>query len=165
MSDDGAMPLNGSWTIRTVDDADVRLRSGKIGLFSVDVKAPVRSGSLHVSAGGIELNLVLALEKLSTGNFLMDGAARGLVSKHDAHDLTYSATGTDSEPWSVTGTAISGDVHVELAVIITPSDSSMQHIELQGSASMGQVHLPLPGLGTVDDFNFEVDAHLKLDPA
>jgi hypothetical protein len=165
MGDDCPMTLSGSWTIRTVDDADVRLRSGRIGLFSVDVKAPVRSGSLRIAASGVELNLVLALEKLSTGNFLMDGAARGLVTKHNAHDLTYSATGTDGQPWRVSGLAVSGDVRVQLAVTITPSDSSMQHIELQGGASMGQVHLPLPGVGTVDDFNFEVDAHLKLDPA
>lgn len=159
------MALTGSWTIRTVDDADVRLRSGRIGLFSVDVKAPVRAGSLHVAADGVRLHLVLALEQLSTGNFLMDGAARGLVSTHDAHDLTYSATGADVEPWTVSGTAIAGDVRVLLEVTITPSDAAMRHVELRGSASMGRVHLPLPGLGTVDDFSFEVDAHLELDPA
>ena len=40
----------------------------------------------------------------------------------------------------------------------------MQEIELVGSADVGTVHLPLPGLGTVDDFSFDVDARLALRP-
>ena len=34
----------GSWIVETVDGAMVRLRSGKIGLINVDVKAPVSGG-------------------------------------------------------------------------------------------------------------------------
>jgi hypothetical protein len=40
----------------------------------------------------------------------------------------------------------------------------MAEIELAGSANVGTVHLPLPGLGTVEDFSFDVDARLALVP-
>ena len=39
----------GSWSVKTVDGADVRLRSGRIGIVTVDVTAPVTSGQLHVA--------------------------------------------------------------------------------------------------------------------
>ena len=159
--------LTGSWQVVTVDGADVRLRSGRIGLFTVDVKAPVRRGLLQVDDAGVRLDLVLALDRLATGNFLMDRAAKSLISGHDAHDLTYVGAGTAAQPWSVTGNARSGDIEVELQLAITAIGSThpMDEIELLGSASMGTVHLPLPGLGTVEDFAFDVDARLALRPS
>lgn len=159
---------HGSWQVHTVDGADVRLRSGKVGLFSVDVTAPVRRGILRVDASEVRLDLILALEQLSTGNFLMDRAAKSVITRHQAHDLTYRASGHGSaEPWHVVGHAVSGDVDVELSVVVTPigTRDPMAEIELVGSATMGTVHLPFPGLGTVDDFNFEVDARLSLVPS
>lgn len=159
------MTDHGSWVIDAVDGADVRLRSGRIGLFSVDVKAPVRSGTLVAGPTGVRLDLVLALNKLSTGNFLMDRAAKSLISRHDASDLNYTGHGEASEhPWQISGHAVSGDVNIELTLSITPigGGDPMAEIELRGSASMGTVHLPLPGLGTVDDFAFDVDARLAL---
>lgn len=159
---------HGTWEVHTVDGADVRLRSGKVGLFSVDVTAPVRRGILRVSASEVYLDLVLALEHLSTGNFLMDRAAKSVITRHQAHDLTYRASGHGSvEPWKVAGHAVSGDVDVELSVTVTPigRHDPMAEIELFGSATMGTVHVPFPGLGTVDDFNFEVDARLGLLPS
>ena len=162
------MITHGSWSIHTVDGADVRLRSGKIGLFTVDVTAPVRHGSLHIDASGVRLDLVLALERLSTGNFLVDRAAKSLVTRHNAHDLTYRANGHAGEqPWNVAGHAVSGDVDVELRVTVSPVGvlNPMDEIEIVGSGDMGTVHLPMPGLGTVDDFSFDVDARLSLLPS
>ena len=34
----------GEWEIAAVDGADVRLRSGRVGLLSVDVSAPLPAG-------------------------------------------------------------------------------------------------------------------------
>lgn len=156
---------HGTWDVHAVDGADVRLRSGSIGLFTVDITAPVRHGTVTIDASGVRVDLVLALEKVSTGNFLMDRAARSLVSRHDAHDLSYRATGPASaQPWEVTGNAVSGDIDVLLALTLTPVGAAhpMDELELVGSASLGTVHLPLPGVGTIDDFNFDVDARLGL---
>lgn len=156
----------GSWTVLAVDGADVRLRSGRIGLVSVDVTAPVTGGELHVTLEHVRLTLHLALDKLSTRNFLMEGAARSLVRRHDAHSLDYAGLGPgDANPWQVSGNAISGNVNVELELTITPvgpSDEPMAEIELMGTANVGTVNLPLPGLGRVDDFSFDVDAKLAL---
>ena len=160
------MSLEGTWSIHTVDGADVRLKSGRIGLVSVDVTAPVSGGELVVASGSARLTLRLALDQLRTGNFLMQAAARSLVARHDAQVLTYDGTGSDvAAGWSVTGHAIAGNVDVELDLVVSaigPSHAPMDEIEIVGSASVGTVHLPLPGLGTVEDFGFDVDARLAL---
>jgi hypothetical protein len=160
--------IEGTWAVHTVDGAEVRLRSGRIGLVSVDVKAPVTGGELTVAAGSARLTLRLALDQLKTGNFLMQAAARALVTRHDAHLLTYDGAGAQAlAPWHVTGHAASGDVDVELDLTVTPCGTApdrMDEIELVGSANLGTVHLPLPGLGTVEDFSFDVEARLALRP-
>lgn len=161
------LPL-GSWSVHTVDGADVRLRSGRIGLVSVDVKAPVTGGELVATADGVHFTLRIALDQLKTGNFLMQAAARTLVSRHDAVVLSYDGTGQAiGDEWHVTGTAAAGDVDLELDLVITAIGTSadrMDEIELVGSANVGTVHLPLPGMGTIDDFSFDVDAKLAMVP-
>ena len=155
----------GEWQINAVDGADVRLRSGRVGLISVDVSAPVASGLLHVSADGITLTLNLSLDQLKTGNFLLQSAARSIVTRNKAHDLVYSGKGRVGEIWSVTGIARAGSIEVELDLTITPiasATSPMGEIEIVGSANMGTVHLPIPGMGTIEDFSFDGDAKLAL---
>lgn len=158
----------GSWSVKTVDGADVRLRSGRIGIVTVDVTAPVTSGQLHVADDGVRLSLVLALDQLRTRNFLWERAARALVKRHEAHALTYAGAGpAQSSPWQIVGHARSGDIDLELLLTATPSGPShdpLSEIELMGSAAVGTVHLPFPGLGTVDDFSFDVDARLAMRP-
>lgn len=155
----------GKWEIRTVDGADVRLRSGQKGLLSLDVVAPVSSGLLHVTAHEINLTLQLALDQLETGNFLLQSAARSIVRRYQAHTLVYSGSGPAGETWSVSGAAQAGTIEVDLGLTITPiasATSPMGEIEITGSASMGTVHLPIPGMGTIDNFSFDVDAKLEL---
>ncbi|MDI1290011.1 MAG: hypothetical protein PSX37_08720, partial [bacterium] len=154
----------GTWTVRAVDGADVRLRSGRIGLMSVDVSAPVTAGDLQVDGEQVRLRLTLALDKLRT-NFVMQGAARSLIKRNNAHALTYSGNGRSGQPWQVNGAAVAGDVTVALSLTVTPvgpANDPMSEIELVGSAELGTIHLPLPGLGTVDNFAFDVDARLAL---
>ena len=156
----------GEWAVHTVDGADVRLRSGRVGLMSLDVTAPVSGGELAVAAGGVELTLRLALDELRTRNFLMQAAARSVVSRYDAHVLTYHGLGRDPDgPWHVSGHAVAGTVDVLLELAVTPCGPAvdpMSEIDLVGSAQLGTVNLPLPGLGTIEDFGFDVDAHLAL---
>ncbi len=163
------MVFEGTWSVHTVDGADVRLRSGRIGLVSVDVTAPVSGGELVVDGGSARLTLRLALDQLRTGNFLMQAAARSLVARHRAQELSYDGHGADAESgWAVRGHAIAGNVDVELILAVSaigPSHAPMDEIEIVGSANVGTVHLPLPGLGTVEDFGFDVDARLALRPA
>lgn len=155
----------GKWEILAVDGADVRLRSGQIGSMSVDVLAPVSSGLLDITAGEITLTLHLALDQLKTGNFLLQSAARSFISQYQAHTLVYTGNGPAGETWLVSGAAQAGTIEVDLGLTITPiasATSPMGEIEIVGSASMGTVHLPIPGLGTIDDFRFDVDAKLEV---
>jgi hypothetical protein len=158
----------GSWTVHTVDGAEVRLRSGRIGLMSIDVSAPVTGGELVSTDEGVRFTLRMDLGRLKTGNFLLQAAARSLVSRHDAGVLTYDGRGTAGDGgWQVTGHATAGDVDLVLDLTITAigaAADAMSEIELVGSADVGTVHLPLPGLGTVDDFSFDVDARLAMRP-
>ena len=162
------LPTDGAWTVHTVDGAEVRLRSGRIGLMSVDVTAPVTGGELICTDDGVRFTLRMDLGQLRTGNFLMQAAARSLISRHDAGVLSYDGRGSAADGgWQVTGHATAGDVDLVLDLTVTaigPADDPMREIELVGSADVGTVHLPLPGLGTVDDFSFDVDARLALRP-
>ena len=155
----------GVWIVEVVDGAKDRLRSGRIGLMSIDVSAPVTRGRFSVTADSISINLDLGMDKLTTRNFIMQAAARTLVTRHDAHELNYQGTGRNAAPWRVSGVAKSGDVDVNLDLTITPMGPAvdpMAGIEIIGSANVGTVHLPIPGLGTVEDFSFDVDAKLGL---
>ncbi len=161
--------MSEQWVVHDVDGGHVRLRSGRIGLVSIDATAPVVGGSLTIAEASVTFTLKLALEKLKTGNFLLQAAARSLVTSNKAHELDYEGTGgTTGEGWSVTGSAVGGTIEVPLALAITaigPSDSPMAEIDIMGSAQVGRVHIPLPGLGTVDDFGFDVEAKLAMRPA
>ena len=156
----------GRWAVFDVDGADVRLRSRRIGLISVDVRAPVTAGELQITTSGNRFSLSLALDQLKTGNILMQGAARSLLRRSDARVLDYSGHGAgDSNPWQVSGHAVAADVDIELTLTITaagPPDDPMAQIELAGAANLGTVNVPLPGLGRLDDFSFRVDARLAL---
>ena len=155
--------MEGCWAIR--DDAGhVRLRSGRIGLISIDVQAPVVGGSLTVDGTDIELEMVLALDRLRTRNPLLQAAARSLVASHRAQELRYLGSGLSTAPWRVDGVARAGNVEVALGLLIRPVGSAgrLSQVDLLGSAEVGTVHLPLPGLGTVRDFGFDVEARLDL---
>jgi hypothetical protein len=156
-----------------VKGADLRLRSGRIGLVSVDVAAPVVEGAFAIDESGVRFMLVMALDELRTGNFIMQAAARTLVKGHRATRLVYRGAGAGTSegpglgPWLVSGLAQAGDITVELDLTVTQIGGTGDHlteIEIIGSASMGTVHLPLPGMGTVNDFAFDVDARLTVRP-
>jgi hypothetical protein len=162
------MSVEGSWAVHTVDGAEVRLRSGRIGLMSVDVSAPVVGGELTSRDGTTHFTLSMDLGQLKTGNFLLQAAARSLVSRHDASLLAYDGRGPAGEGgWQLTGHAIAGNVDLVLDLTVTaigPAANPMGDIELMGTANVGTVHLPLPGMGTVEDFSFDVDARLAMRP-
>jgi hypothetical protein len=156
--------LVGSWDFTAIDGADVRLRSGDIGVMNVDITAPLRQGSLRIVAGKASLALVIALDQLRTGNFLTEHAARAFIAGYRAHDLVYDGGGAAKKtPFQVSGQAKAGqiDVSIALSVSLLGGDQPTE-AELTGSASFGRVHIPIPGVGTVDDLNIDIDARLAL---
>jgi hypothetical protein len=158
------MDLLGSFTFLAIDGAEVRLKSGSSRLMNVEIKAPVRAGSLHIVDSIATMNLVLALDKLKTGNFLTEAAARTFVSGYKAKDLVFNGSGPhNGNAYDVSGNAVAGEIDVQMSIIVTPVLNSTQpEVELMGSAQFGTVHIPLPGIGTVENMNIEIDARLAI---
>lgn len=134
----------------------------------LDVTAPVRSGLLHLTTSNVNLDLTIALDRVKTGNFLTEHAARAFIAGYRAHDLVYAGAGSRvADRGSVCGPAKAGTIDVEIELVITPVGadwSAMSEIEIVGSAGFGRVHIPLPGVGTVDDLVVDIDARLAVGP-
>lgn len=157
------------WVVTTVDGGHVRLRSGRIGLMSLDATAPVAGGELVIDEVDVLFRLRLDLQQMRTGNFLLQGAARGLISSHGVQALDYEGRGASSgDGWAVSGTAVGGSIEVPIDLHITaigPPPAPVSEIDIAGSASVGTVHIPLPGIGTVEDFGFDLEAKLAMRQA
>ena len=103
------MELQGLFTFLAIDGADVRLKSGGSSIINVEIKAPVRSGRLHIVDSIATMNLVLALDKLKTGNFFTEAAARTFIGSYNAHDLVFQGSGPRSgNAYDVSGNAQAG---------------------------------------------------------
>lgn len=157
------------WVIGQMDGGDVRLRNGAgSGLMDLDVSAPVRSGQLMLSAAHISLDLTVALDKMKTGNFLTEHAARAFIAGYRAHDLIYAGKGGRSSAQTIVrGPAKAGNVDVEIELSVSPVDEdwdAMSEIEIVGSAEFGTVNIPIPGIGSVSDLVVEIDARLMVTP-
>ncbi len=157
------------WAIGQMDGGDVRLRNAQgSGVMKMDVSAPVRSGNLRVVSSRIHLDLTIALDQIKTGNFLTEHAARAFISGYRAHDLVYAGSGHwPSESVALTGPAKAGSIDVEIELTVNPVDAdwnSMSEIEIVGTAGFGTVHIPIPGVGTVDDLVVDIDARLRVRP-
>lgn len=155
------------WVIGQMDSGDVRLRTAQgSGVMNLDVSAPVRTGSLRMAASQFRLDLTIALDRIRTGNFLTEHAARAFIAGYRAHDLVYAGSGNwPSEPVNVRGPAKAGQIDVEIELTVSPVDAdwnAMSEIEIVGTAGFGTVHIPMPGVGTVDDLVIDIDARLRV---
>lgn len=161
------MNLEGTWNFLAVDGAVVRLKTAGDSVMKLDVKAPVRSGTLHVVSSLATINLVLALDKIKTGNFLTEAAAKAFFNSYNARDLVYDAQGPhDGSGYSVAGSAKAGTIDLEITMLITAVQSAPHpEVELAGSADFGTVHIPLPGIGTVENMQVDIDAKLAVASA
>jgi hypothetical protein len=162
------MDLLGSFTFLAIDGAEVRLKSGSSQLMNVEIKAPVRSGSLDIVESIATIHLVLALDKLKTGNFLTEAAARTFISGYKAQDLVFKGSGpyNGNGGYDVSGNAVAGEIDVQMSIMLTSVvNPEHQEVELTGSAQFGTVRIPLPGIGTVENMNVEIDARLAIRQA
>lgn len=159
--------LEGSWTLPAIEGADVRLSSGSHTALKVDMRAPIRSGQLHVTARSLTLDLVIAMDKVKTGNFLTEAAIRSFLAGYRAQDLVYQGSGAHSGAQAqITGQASAGTLDLTIALSVSfLGGAHPTEIELVGSTSFGTVTIPLPGVGTIDDLQVDVDARLALERA
>ena len=156
-----------TWALGQMDGGDVRLRNAQgSGLMNLDVTAPVQAGTLRAEATRMHLDLTIALDQIKTGNFLTEHAARAFIAGYRAHDLTYAGSGHwPSEPVTLRGPAKAGAIDVEIELTVSPVDAdwdAMSEIQIVGTAGFGRVHIPLPGVGTVDDLIVDIEARLRV---
>lgn len=146
-----------SWSI--VSGALVRLSTSRVGVVSLNGTAPILSGTLVQASGDTTLDLEIALDQVKTNVFLQS-AIRSFVKKYEATRLTYHGEGeSGASPVVVSGVAHAGTIEIQLDLSIE-SDSDTAH--LTGTARLGTVDIPLPGLGRVENFSFDVDAQVNL---
>ncbi len=155
------------WSIGQMDGGDVRLCNAQgSGLMNLNVSAPVRAGQLRLQSTHLSLDLTIALDQIKTGNFLTEHAARAFIAGYRAHDLVYAGSGTRSaDPVIVRGPATAGQLDVEIELSVSPVAvdwDAMSEIEIVGTAGFGRVHIPLPGVGTVDNLVVDIDARLRV---
>lgn len=155
-----------TWTVRTDDGARVRLRSTSAPI-GIDVTAPVTGGELTVDGDVARLTLRLALDQLRTKNFLLQAAARGIVSR-GGQVLRFDGAGRAGPPVRVSGRASAGTIDVDLDLRLAPAGPAgrpFAQVDVTGAADLGTVDLPIPGFGRIEDFRFDVTARLALTPA
>jgi len=140
--------------------AKVHLVSDRIGLMSMDGTAPVTSGALTMDESHVYLELVIALDQVKA-NLLMQTAVRSLVKRYNATALIFRGAGeVGHDPLVVIGEAHAGEVVVSMTLTIERT-GVLAHVF--GTAYLGTVDLPLPGVGKIDNFSFSVETQLTLD--
>ncbi|MEZ5115947.1 MAG: hypothetical protein R2737_06740 [Candidatus Nanopelagicales bacterium] len=178
MSSSSAAIPPGSWQIDIAGPPLVHLKTARIGLIRLEASAPVLGGVFRLGAGdagagdtggdtqdGTGLRLELGLDQLTTGNPLLQAAARVLVSRGNGERLVFDARAaagtTHGGPWDFAGDARAGDVVVPMTV--TAQHAGGGRLTLGGSATFQDVHIPLPGLSHLNEISFEVASEVRLD--
>lgn len=146
----------GIYQAQPADDTMVRLVTQRIGLMTLDVRAPVVAGQLDVGDQQA-LRVELALNDLRTGNPLMQTAARALVHSGNGDVLVFHAAASLHDAWEFAGTARAGDVEVPMRVKIEPqNDGGALQLDVKGWARFDDVHIPLPGLSHIRTIEADV---------
>jgi len=126
--------------------------------------APIDSADLLVSEE-VSLTLGIAIDKVSAGNFLLDAALRGFLVSAGAQELFFAGTGALSDgAVQIEGLAKAGQVLVEMALDVAPAAaaSAALAVDITGSAVFKDVNVPIPGVGSLDELELAVRAHLDL---
>jgi len=152
----------GAWTLDATHPV-LRLQTQVKGR-PFTLTAPIHSADLLV---GEELSLTMgiAIDKVSTGSFLLDAGLRGFLVGHGAHELLFSGTGaTGAEGMHVSGLAEAGQVAVEMALELQEFGSALGSltVEVRGNAVFQDVNVPVPGIGSLSELVLEVQVELGL---
>jgi len=151
----------GSFVAAPIDRTVVNLKTGRIGLMRLDLQAPVLGGHLNLAKSSSDLEIVLDLGQVRTGNPIIQSAMRSLVGTGEDSHLVFQAAGASDDLLRFEGQAQAGDVVVpmEVTAVITGSAPKLT-VELTGWARFTDVHLPLPGFSRVDSIEVDVNTEI-----
>ena len=134
---------------------------------NLTLKAPIDSADLTIDDDGVVLTMSIGLDRVKTGNVLLDIGLSGFLSSYGAKELQYVGSGpSDVDPLLVGGVATSGRVVVDLELALREIHVSEGLITLQvsGTAIFEDVEVPIPGIGRLSDLTLQVTAEIPLVP-
>lgn len=154
-----AVTDQGTWTLAT--EATISMKTSRIGLFGIHAHAPVVDGTAQIADGQVRLEFIVAIDQVSTGNPMLDPEVHALV--HSGSDGRLTFTGTGASLAEVTGHATAGNVKVplELSAAGAPGGDDLE-LQVTGRTTFTDIHLPLPGMGHINQVDIDIEGLLTL---
>ncbi len=153
----GQEPEN--WTLTS--ESTISLKTSRIGLLSVHAHAPVVGGTASVGDGHVRLRFEVAIDRVRTGNPLLDPEVHALVNSSSDGILTF--TGTGATLTGVSGEASAGNVTVPLSLAASPQpDGDTWNLDLTGRTQFRDIHVPLPGMGHIHEVDVDISGLITL---
>lgn len=154
----------GRWQVEA-NEGRLNLKTGRIGILRFNATAPIVGGEADWSKPTAELTVEIGIDQVDTGNRLMDSQVRNLVSGGSDGVLTFKGEGhVSDDEVSFEGRAWSGDVEVPMSLSGQPVDVSDEERDLNvsGTATFTDVHIPLPGLSHINKIDISVEGVIRL---
>lgn len=148
-----------TWTL--TNESTISLKTSRIGLLSVHAHAPVVGGTASIGDGHVRLQFVVAIDRVSTSNPLLDPEVHALVKSSSDGTLTFIGTGATLT--GVTGQASAGNVTVPLSLAATPEPTGdTWDLDLTGRTQFRDIHVPLPGMGHIHEVDVDISGLITL---
>lgn len=154
----------GEWEV-VAREGNIRLRTGRIGMFKVDATAPIVGGEADWTASRAKLMFRVGISEVKTGNRLLDPEVHALVGRGSDGVLTFEGTGSvNDDEVRFDGRAWAGDVEVPLTLVGQPEgdEGHARDVKIAGTATFDDIHIPLPGFSSIRSVDVEIDGLLKL---
>lgn len=130
----------------------MHISTNRIGLLSIHASAPVVDGVVSDS----QLSFTVRIDAVNTGNPLLDPELHALI--HQLTSGTLQFTGSRQGDL-YTGTAQAGDIRIPLDLA---ADTQHTVMDVRGTSTFSDVHVPLPGLGHIKHLQVDIDGRLHL---
>lgn len=145
----------------------MRIKTSRIGFFSVNATAPIVGGEAQWSTSDVELTFSVGIDEVRTGNALLDPEVHALVAKGSDGNLTFVGSGkADGQDYKFVGTATAGNIEVPLELLASPQpaddDSHTRDVSVSGTAVFKDIHIPLPGMKDLKHVDVHIEGVLRL---
>lgn len=155
----------GIWTV--AEASTISLRTSRIGLVGLHAHAPVVDGTARIGDGDVSLEFIVAIDRVSTGNPLLDPEVHALVHSGSDGRLVFSGSGANLA--AVSGHARAGNITVPLELDATPDTQGEQpqektpmQLSVKGTAEFRDIHVPLPGMGHIRHVEIDITGLITL---
>lgn len=129
----------------------MHIRTNRIGLLSIHASAPVVNGT----ASDAELEFTVRIDRVATGNPLLDPELHALIHQLTSGTLTFQGE-RDGDVYA--GQAQAGSIVVPLRLSATGQTT----LELNGRSQFQDLQVPLPGMGHIKQLTVDIDGRIHL---